>query len=284
MSASVIVIVLCAALLHATWNFLVKRSADTYQGMSSVVLGHIPFGLVALFFVPAVSSSALMYIASGAVLHTGYQLFLLNSYRFGDLSQVYPMARGGAPFIVALVSVLFLGVSYDRFELAALVVIGVGIVSLAFTGGRSGGKNSYVSSILAIFTCCFIAAYSLVDGLGAREAGTSLGYYSWVTIINGVIFGAVMCRLRPGVVGGVFTRCLPITLLGGGASFFAYALVVWAFTQAPIALVTSLRETSIIFALCIGVFVLKERMNYLKGIAVLLTLTGIGLLRLGAYL
>lgn len=284
MSASVIMIVLCAALLHATWNFLVKRSADPYQGMSSVVLGHIPFGLVALFFVPAVPSSALMYIASGAVLHTGYQLFLLNSYRFGDLSLVYPMARGGAPFIVALVSVLFLGVSYDRFEIAALVVIGVGIVSLAFTGGRSGGKNSSVSSILAIFTCCFIAAYSLVDGLGAREAGTSLGYYSWVTIINGVIFGAVMGRLRPGVVGEVFTRCLPITLLGGGASFLAYALVVWAFTQAPIALVTSLRETSIIFALFIGVFVLKERINYLKGIAVLLTLTGIGLLRLGAYL
>lgn len=283
MSLSVILVVLLAALLHAAWNFLVKRSADTYQGMSSVVIGHAPFGLIALFFSPPITSSSWVYVLAGAVLHTGYQIFLLNSYRLGDLSQVYPLARGGAPFLVATISVLFLGVSYGPFEVAALVIIGLGIVSLAFTGQPVEVERRYTSSLLAIITGGFIAGYSLVDGLGAREAGTSLGYYSWVTIINAVIFSVVVIRVRPGLAGKLFTDHLSATLVGGGASFLAYALVVWAFTQAPIALVASLRETSIIFASLLGVFILKEQLNVLKIFSILLTLTGIVFLRVGAF-
>jgi drug/metabolite transporter (DMT)-like permease len=110
---NVIGVVLLAALFHATWNFLVKRSNDPYQGMSAVVIGHIPFGLVAVLCSPSVAPSAWPYIIGGALLHTGYQVFLLNSYRYGDLSQVYPMARGSAPLITALVSIILLGEHYD---------------------------------------------------------------------------------------------------------------------------------------------------------------------------
>ena len=284
MSLNVIIVVLIAALLHATWNFLVKRSADTYQGMSSVVMGHIPFGIAALLIAPPISSSSVVYVVIGAILHTGYQLFLLNSYRFGDLSQVYPMARGGAPLLIAGISVLFLGVHYDSFEVAALLIIGTGVISLAFVGGLSKVDTGFTSSLLAGVTGAFIAGYSLVDGLGAREAGTALGFYGWVTIINGIMFSLVIRSVRPGLVRQIFTRYLSATLFGGGASFLAYALVVWAFTQAPIALVASLRESSIIFASLLGVVVLKERFTLLKIIAIFLTLVGIGFLRLGTYL
>lgn len=283
MSLSIIIVVLLAALLHAGWNFLVKRSADTYQGMGSVVIGHAPFGFFALFFVPQIAPASLPYVAAGAILHTGYQLFLLNSYRLGDLSQVYPLARGGAPFIVAAVSVLFLGVTYGGFEIAALAAIGAGIVSLAFTGRplRVEGRSAPV--LLALITGGFIAGYTLVDGLGARAAGTAVGYYSWVTITNAVIFSFVIIKVRPGMVRSLFTEHLSATLIGGGASYLAYALVVWSFTRAPIALVASLRETSIIFASLLGVFILKERLGPLKICSIAVTLAGIICLRLGSY-
>lgn len=284
MSVNIIVVVLFAALLHATWNFLVKHSVDAYQGMTSVVLGRVPFGLAVLFLVPSISSSSLVYVVIGAILHTGYQLFLLNSYRFGDLSQVYPMARGGAPLIVASISLLFLGVSYDALELVALIIIGGGIVSLAFAGNKSSTENRYTSAILAIITGFFIAGYSLVDGLGAREAGTALGYYGLVTVINAVIYGIVVSRIRPGLVTEVARSNLPTSLLSGGCSYLAYALIVWAFTKAPIALVASLRETSIIFALLFGLLFLKERLSVLKAIAILFTVVGVGLLKLSTYL
>lgn len=283
MSLDVILVVLLAALLHATWNFLVKRSPDAYQGMSAVVFGRVPFGLAALLFVPAASSASLLYILVGAVLHTGYQLFLLNSYRFGDLSQVYPLARGGAPLIVAVISMLFLKVSYDTFEIVALIIIGTGIVSLAFTGDKSKTENRYTSAILAVIAGIFIAGYSLVDGLGARAAGTAVGYYGLVTVLNAAIYAVVVNRIRPGLVVQVVRRSLPISLLSGGCSFLAYSLIIWAFTKEPIALVASLRETSTIFALLFGIFVLKERLSLLKALAILCTVIGIGFLRLGSY-
>jgi drug/metabolite transporter (DMT)-like permease len=283
MSINVIAVVLLAALLHATWNFLVKRSADTYQGMSSVVIGHAPFGFLALFFVPHIAPASLPYVAAGAIFHTGYQIFLLNSYRLGDLSQVYPLARGGAPFIVAAISVLFLGVTYGGFEIVALVAIGAGIVSLAFTGRPLQVEGRYAPVFLALVTGGFIAGYTLVDGLGARAAGTAVGYYSWVTLTNALIFSFVIMKVRPGMVRTLFTKHLTMTLAGGGASYLAYALVVWSFTQAPIALVASLRETSIIFASLLGVFILKERLSPLKICSIAVTLTGIICLRLGSY-
>lgn len=281
MPPNVIGVVLLAALCHATWNFLVKRSADPYQGMASVVIGHVPFGVIAVLYSPAVAPAAWPYIIAGALLHTGYQIFLLNSYRFGDLSQVYPMARGSAPLITALVSILLLGEHYKQFQITALFIIGTGIISLAFTAGKNEtGKNS-TTAILAIITAGFISSYSLVDGMGARIAETALGFYGCLTIINAFVFTGILTKIRPGTAMQTLTRHLPGTLLGGGISFLAYALVIWSFTKAPIALVAALRETSVIFALLLGVFVLKEKLTWLKVCAVLLTLTGVILLRIG---
>ena len=279
MSPSVMIVVLLAALLHASWNFLVKRTEDKFLSMSSVVLGHMPFAVAALLYAPLPKIEALPYILGGAALHVGYQLFLLSAYRFGDLGQVYPLARGAAPLIVAGVSILLLGSSLGRLELVAVAVIGIGIMSLAAVHPGDGLRDRRAAT-LALATGGFIAAYSLVDGLGAREAGTALGFYGWLSAINGVIFGVIIRVVRPGLVGRVVRHHWRLTLAGGGASFFAYAMVTWAFTVAPIPLVTALRETSIVFALMLSVLVLKERLNVMKALATAATLFGVILLRI----
>ena len=278
MSFSIMMVVLLAALLHASWNFLVKRAEDKYLSMSAVVIGHIPFAVTALFFAPLPKLGSLPYVITGALLHTGYQIFLLYAYRYGDLSQVYPLARGVAPLIVAGVSVILLGVHLTPLELAAIATIGMGIMSLTLVK-RSDGLRNGRAAWLALMTGAFIAAYSLVDGLGAREAGTALGFYSWLSILNAVIFAVIMERLRPGLAKQLVSQNGRLALIAGGASFTAYALVIWAFTLAPIALVTALRETSIIFALLLGVLVLKERLDLTKLFATMLTMVGVGLLR-----
>lgn len=281
MSLAVMIMVLFAALLHATWNFVLKNGEDKYLGMTAVVLGHIPFSAAALVYAPVPGREAVPYIIAGAVLHVGYQLFLLASYRIGDLSQVYPLARGVAPLFVAGISVALLGQQLSWLELAAVITIGTGIMSLTAVR-RSDGLRNGRAATLAIITGGFIAAYSLVDGLGARVAGTALGYYGSLSMINAAIFAATMGIVRPGVVTRLVCREWRLALGSGGASFLAYSLVIRAFTLAPIALVTALRETSIIFALLLGVLVLKERFSLVKTIATVITMLGVVLLRISS--
>jgi drug/metabolite transporter (DMT)-like permease len=273
------IVVLLAATLHATWNFLVKNTGDKYLSMSAVVIGHTPFALAAVLYSPTPAVESLPYLLIGALLHVGYQLFLPASYRIGDLSQVYPLARGIAPLLVAAVSVIVMGVSLAPVELAAIIIIGTGIASLTLVRRNDGLFNGR-AVFLSLMTGGCIAAYSLVDGIGAREAGTALGFYGWLSLINGLVFAAITRIIRPGIVNKVFSDKWQLALKGGGASFLAYAMVIWAFTMAPIALVTALRETSIIFAMLLGVFVLKERLDLMKVVSTALTLLGMALLRL----
>jgi len=280
MSATVFFAVIGAALLHASWNALLKSGADKLLGMSAVIIGHIPFAILCLFFVPAPEPQSWLFLGGGIVLHAGYQFFLLHAYRLGDLTQVYPIARGSAPLLVVLFSVFVLQVDLSYIELMAVAVIGIGILSLGLIRKQDGERNPH-ATISALITGCFIASYSLVDGTGARLAGTSVGFYSWLSIANGVVMGVYVMAVRPKIIRQLVTSHLTLFLVSGGASFVAYAIVTWAFTQAPIALVTALRETSIVFALLIGVFFLKERIDVVKVFATFSTLLGALLLRFG---
>jgi len=206
--------------------------------------------------------------------------FLLHSYKIGDLTQVYPIARGSAPLLVTLFSILVLQVELSQYELMAVIVIGVGILSLGMVR-KSDGQRNPAAAVSALITGCFIASYSLVDGTGARLAGTSVGFYSWLSIANGIVMSVYILAVRPRILTQLVTSHLRLFMVGGGASFTAYAIVTWAFTQAPIALVTALRETSIVFALLIGVFFLKERIDLVKVFSTFTTLVGALLLRFG---
>ncbi len=274
----VLLIVLFAATLHATWNALVKGAPDKLISMTAVVLGHAPVALLALPFVSLPDAASVPYIFAGAALHVGYQLFLFWAYRQGDLTQVYPIARGTAPLIVAAFSVMVFRETLTTMQLVAITTIGCGIMSLVLVRGSEGIHNPH-GAALALITGCFVAGYSMVDGYGARAAGTAVGFYAWETILNGGAFAAIVAVMSPGALQTTIRNHKKIMAIGGGASFAAYALVVWAFTQAPIAVVAALRETSIVFALLIGVFFLKERLNLLKLVSAMLTMLGALLLR-----
>ena len=279
MTTTVFLAVIGAAILHASWNALVKGGTDKLVSLTAVMLGHTPFAIVAILMAPPLGPDALPYLAAGILLHLGYQLFLLYSYSAGDLTQVYPIARGSAPLIVAVVSITVLGVTLQRIELFAVFIIGIGIVSLALVRRADGLRNGK-AAMFALITGCFIAGYSSVDGLGARAGGTSLGYFGWLAIGNSIALGAIIAVRAPQTFGKLWKSGHKLFWFGGGASFIAYAIVTWAFTQAPIALVTALRETSIVFALLIGVFFLKESINLMKVLSTMTVLIGAALLRL----
>ena len=278
MSLTVFIAVIGAALLHAAWNTLVKGGHDKLMSMGAIVIGHLPFGFIALIFVPLPSLQSIPYIAVGLLLHAGYQLFLLKSYQIGDLTQVYPMARGSAPLIVTLFSVTILGVQLDILQLLSIIIIATGIISLALVRLQDGERN-FVATRLALTTGLFIASYSLVDGLGARVSGNSWGYYSCLTIGNGFVAIFYLLITSPRTLTDIVFQGRKVFIFGGGASFVAYGIVTWAFTKSPIALVTALRETSIVFALLMGIFFLKERINLIKVGSTFLTLFGTVLLR-----
>ncbi|WP_050522653.1 DMT family transporter [Pseudorhodobacter wandonensis] len=279
MTLTVFCAVIAAALLHAVWNAMVKGGRDKQLNMAGVIVGHLPLATLAILFSPLPTAASLPYLAAGTLLHFGYQLFLLRSYHAGDLSQVYPIARGSAPMIVAAVSVLFLDTHLEPIEIAAVATIGIGILSIALTH-KSAGRLNVTGTKLALITGCFIASYSLVDGIGARHAGTALGFYGWLGSLNAVIMLAYLKRTAPHQIPALWTHGKRAFLFGGAASFTAYALVIWSFTQAPIALVTALRETSIIFALLIGMIFLREKLNLAKVTSTAITLFGVALLRL----
>ena len=279
MSLAVFLAVIGAAVLHAVWNALVKGGSDRLMGMAAIVFGHVIAGILTLPFTPFPLGEAWPYLIFGAFLHFGYHMFLLQSYNLGDLTQVYPIARGSAPLIVAVVSVGVLGVALSLGEMLAVAMIGVGIISLALVRQADGLRNKR-AAVFALITGCFIASYSLVDGIGARYSGTPTGFFAWLSIINGMMMASFLAWRSPGTFRKIVVQGKVVMFLGGGASFIAYALVVWAFTQAPIALVTALRETSIIFALLIGVFFLKEKLNLAKVASTFCTLSGAALLKI----
>jgi drug/metabolite transporter (DMT)-like permease len=276
-SGVVFITVITAALVHASWNSLVKGSTDKTLAMGAIVIGHVPIAIIILPFATIPDSKSIPYLLTGIMLHFGYQLFLLKSYEHGDLTKVYPIARGTAPLLVGLFSLIVLGVELSNAKILSIIIIGVAVISLAF-GQKSDGQKRHSASTFALITGLFIASYSLIDGLGARVAGTSLGFFCLLAIGNGFLMVAYLARKAPKTLKNLPHYGLSYLLIGGTGSFTAYALVIWAFTKAPIALVTALRETSIVFAFFMGVFFLKEPPSLIKLIASTAILMGVVLL------
>ena len=281
MTWTVFFAVLLAALLHATWNSLVKGSQDKYVGMLLIALGHVPPGVIFVFFAPLPGMDVLPWLGASLALHLGYQLFLAASYRVGDLTTVYPIARGSAPLFVTMVSLTVLDVDLSWAQVGSVGLLILGLLLLSYD--RLGAnKRQWTVVTLALVTGGFIASYSIVDGLGARKMGYALAYWGWVAIGNGALMTLWMLLFQPSSMAKVrlTSQNLTTLLLGGGASYLAYGIVTWAFTQAPIAVITALRETSVIFALLIGLIFLRERSTPMKIVACSMTVVGVICLRI----
>jgi drug/metabolite transporter (DMT)-like permease len=278
MSLTVFIVVIFAAFLHATWNAMVKNEKDKYLAVSGIVFGHVPASIVVIFLIPSPSVESIPYIILSAILHNGYQWFLLSAYKLGDYTKVYPIARGSAPIFVSIVSLIFFAVVLSRFELLGIAVICLGILSLSFQDSTSVTNRKAI--IYALITGSFIMSYSITDGYGARISASILSYMGWSFILNAFLFAILLNFMKqPGIITRVAKDGKFIFFVGGTISYLVYAIIVWGFTQAPIPVVTALREISIVFALLIGTFFLKEKFTYLKTTAVLTIFIGVILLK-----
>lgn len=279
MDMLVLAAVLVAAALHAFWNFQVRGSGDKAVGLGAVVVGHLPVALLSLLFVDLPPLSSWGFIAASATLHLGYQIFLMHAYRFGELTQIYPIARGSAPLIIALASLVFLPVTIAPLEILGILMVSGGIILHGIF--QFHWVNAPLTGlVLALVTGCFIAGYSIVDGFGARHAATGFGYFAMLTIVNALVFALYLRVVHPGVLSRIPGEARQTMLVGGTLSYFAYGLVLWAMLSAPIAVVSAVRETSVLFALVLGVVFLKEQLTRMKIVVTLVILAGVVVLRL----
>ncbi len=278
MTFGVFLAVLFAALLHAGWNALIKTGTGQMTALVVMSAAQGLFGLALGLMIGLPPAHVWPWLLASGVLHAAYKLFLAFAYERGDLSRVYPIARGLAPLLVLVAGAFVLSDQIAIGEAIGVVVLGFGILMMArgvFTGGESTGLLPF-----AVGSAFATAGYSLVDGLGVRAWGLSGAYVSWMFALDLAIFVPAAVILRGPAVFQARARDWTRGALAGLASYGAYAIAVWAMLYAPIALVAALRETSILFAVLIGWLMFGERMDRGKAAAALLILFGVLLTRL----
>ena len=277
MTPTLFALVLFAALLHASWNLLVKISADRVVALTllQALMGVMGLAMLVAFGIPV--RAAWPYAVASGMLHTGYNLFLARSYKFGDLGLVYPVARGTAPMLTLLGTQLFTQDALSPLALAGVVTLILGIWLIALSGDVF--KAQRATFLFALTTSVFIGCYTVIDGLGGRAAGNASAYTGFLYLFDALgmlsaafymrgrsLLGSMALSWKSGVVGAALSGC-------------SYWIIIWAMSQAPIAAVAALRETSILFALIFSARVLKEAMSWRRLAGVILVVAGAMALR-----
>jgi drug/metabolite transporter (DMT)-like permease len=280
LSLAVSAAVLASAVLHATWNALVKPVKDHLVGFAALNLGAAAVCLAVVPFVDAPARGAWPFLATSVVVHVGYQAMLLQSYRVGDLNQVYPVARGTAPLLVALLGVPLADERLGAVQFAGVLTIAAGLFTLAhIRGWLASGRPPALAFALA--TGLAITAYSLVDGLGVRRAESTMGYAAWLILIESVAIPIYAVLRERDRVQRSWPSTWRLATLAGVLSVVAYGIVLWAQTRGPLAAVTALRETGVIVAAVIGTVVFHEQFGLRRLVAALLVFIGVELLNVG---
>jgi drug/metabolite transporter (DMT)-like permease len=266
--------VLGGALLHATWNALVKASADKQLDTIAVAIGSGLVALIAAAWLPAPARESWPWLAGSALVHILYFVFLAGAYRWGDLSFAYPVMRGGGPLIVALAGTAVFGEVLAGSHWAGIGLICAGILALAH------GPHDRRATAFAVGNAVVIAAYTLIDAKGARASDAPISYVLWFFIANGAVICAMGFLQRRRDLAPYLQRHWKRAVLGGACAVGSYGIALWAMTRAPVALVAVLRETSVIFAAVIGVLLLGEKMTRRRLVATGAVLAGLGVLKL----
>lgn len=278
----VVLAVLFGALLHASWNALIKggtdKSLDTalIHGLGMVVA--LP--VVAMAGLPA--PAAWPFLAASIVVHLGYYLALVGAYRHGDLGLTYPVMRGLAPLLVASASAVLIGEPLGAAAWAGVLAVSGGVIAIGLSRGATGGHPGKALRY-ALANAAIIALYTVIDGLGVRASGNALGYVATLFLFEGLPYLALVLWQRRArcaeTLAHVRSRW-PLALAGTAASFGSYAIALWAMTRAPVALVAALRETSVLFAALLGAVWLKEGFGLQRTLGTLLVVAGVMALRL----
>jgi drug/metabolite transporter (DMT)-like permease len=266
----VLVMVLGAALLHAAWNALLRSGADRLWSITVMCAVSAAACAIGTVFLPLPAPAAWPYAAFSALLQIGYCLFLVSAYEKGELGQVYPIARGAAPLLVAIGAAVFAGERLAPQAIGGLALVSGGIVGLSLGKDRLG----LAATRDALITGVFIAGYMVSDGIGVRLSGHALSYFAWMTLAQGapmpLVYLAIRKRFPP-----LRPDADTLKAVGGGVmGLTAYGIIVWALSLAPMAKVSGLRETSILFAAIIGAVFLKEQFTARRGACALMISVG----------
>jgi drug/metabolite transporter (DMT)-like permease len=284
LTSGVLAAVLGAALLHALWNSLVKSADDKFLSSALVALWCGVAAFAAALVLPWPARAAAPFIAASALIHVAYFLLVGRLYRNADLSVAYPIMRGVAPLIAALIAFATLGEQPGPVVGLGVVILVCGVVLMG-ASGLAHGRIDTSTIAIALANSLVIAVYSVIDGQGARISGPgapfAFAYNAWADALTALAFAPVILFLRGRSTLVAFVRGWRRGLAGGLAAFVGYAIVIWAMTQAPIAAVAALRETSVVFAAVLGVTLLGEPFRGQRAAAALVILAGIVTLRLG---
>jgi drug/metabolite transporter (DMT)-like permease len=273
---SVALVVLVAAVAHATWNSIAHSIDDKLISFALLGIGGGICALPILLLSAAPDRAAVPYLLTSVVLHTVYNLLLMRCYRIGEFSQVYPVARGTSPLVVTILSAVFVHETPSGGEIAGVLTISFGLGCLVFIGRRPDRR-----ALLAAFTTGLtIAAYTTVDGIGIRRSGGNGGYTGWLMLLESLIIPVTVICLRR---GECLRQARPVWwqgMLGGGVSVLAYGLVLWAQTRGALAPIAALRETSIIVGAIIGTIFFHEKFGRSRTFATIFVVCGILLLNI----
>lgn len=279
MGSGVIAAVLLAAVLHALWNALAHAIDDRLIGFALIGIAVTIGAVVIILLAPSPARASWGFLGASATLHVVYTLLLMLSYRSGEFGQVYPIARGTSPWLVAIGAAAFAGEHLPAIRLAGVLVVSGGLATLVFAGGVPT-RAARPALGAALLTGVAIASYTTLDGLGVRHAGSVAGYTGWLFLLQGPVLplaawamrrGELVRALRPHAVAG---------LVGGALSLAAYGLVLWAQARGALAPIAALRETSVIFGALIGALVFHERFGRWRVAATVLVATGVVLINL----
>ncbi|HTN49772.1 MAG TPA: DMT family transporter [Burkholderiaceae bacterium] len=277
MTLEVSLAVLLAALLHASWNAMIKGGQDVLMDTAAIVVGAGVVAIPFLLLVPLPAPASWPYIVASIVTHLAYYFFMVSAYRSGDLSLVYPLMRGVAPLLTGLLAIVWMREWPGTLGWTGMLLISLGVVALAFRPGRLGpalhGHGRAVT--YALSNAVVIAIYTIIDGSGARLSGNAWSYIVWLFALDALPFSAFLFVTRRREFMAALAQRHRRGLIGGSLSAAAYAISVWAMTRAPVALVASLRETSVLFATLIGARLLKEHLTPRRWLGVAAVVLGV---------
>lgn len=280
MTLGIALAVLLAALLHASWNALLRFHGDRLAMMTVLAAFSGVLALPVALWLGLPGRAAWPWLLGSVVLHVGYNVFLAGAYAHGELGRIYPLARGSAPLITLVGAALLLGQSVSLLRAAGVATLAGGILLLAFEGGWRALGRAPRGAAYAAATALLIAGYTLSDGMGARAGGNPHAYVAWLFVLDGIpllAYGLARGRQR---TWRALADNRAAGSLAGLLSLAAYWIVIWAMTHAPIPLVAALRESSVVFAVLIGVLFLGESLTWIRALSIVTVVTGLVLLRL----
>jgi drug/metabolite transporter (DMT)-like permease len=280
MDSFVFVAVLFAAACHAGWNATIKGGLDP---LATTVLISIGAAIVSLVFLPVTglpAAAAWPWCAASVLIHLVYFAALIESYRAGDMGQVYPIARGSAPLMTAVATTAFIGERLGLLGWCGILLLAAGVLLLSLRGGRDLARPDRAAVGFALFTAVTICAYSVVDGVGARLSGNANAYSVMLFVGIGPVMLIYALARRGREVIAAMGQSWGLGLAGGGLQLGSYGIANWAMTVAPIAMVAALRESSVLFGAAIAVVFLKEPLRAGRVAAALMIVAGLALIRM----